>query len=210
MCTAALAVCLGAQYALAAGGNDHHEADTSSHGGDVHHAQSSAGLPQLDATTFPSQLFWLFISFAVLYFIFSKKSLPEISNIIESRQEHIEGDLATAEDMKQQAEQVQKAYESSLEQAREKATDVITGMQESMKARAEKENEGLRAQADKDIEALEKSIDQAKKEAMDDMHTIAAEVAAQAAQKIVGISADAEQVKSVIKEINGNNKPKAA
>ena len=29
--------------------------------------QSSAGLPQMDITTFPSQLFWLVITFAILY-----------------------------------------------------------------------------------------------------------------------------------------------
>ncbi|MGN7618804.1 MAG: hypothetical protein ACTJLM_02320 [Ehrlichia sp.] len=34
-------------------------------------------IPQLDVTSYSSQLFWFFLSFGVLYFVISKKSPTE-------------------------------------------------------------------------------------------------------------------------------------
>ena len=47
-------------------------ADYEGHGAE--HA-SSGGLPQFDPAWFPSQLFWLAVTFALLYVIFAKKTL---------------------------------------------------------------------------------------------------------------------------------------
>jgi len=37
----------------------------------------AAGLPQLDIATFPSQLIWLVITFAALFILMSRVSLPK-------------------------------------------------------------------------------------------------------------------------------------
>lgn len=169
--------------------------------GDGHHEASSSGLPQLDATTFPSQLFWLAVTFVLLYLIFSKKSLPEISGVLENRQQHIEDDLESAEKLKEEAEQAQRAYEESLTDAKEQATKALHDVQEKMKAKAEKQNNDFRAKAEKDIQGLEDRLNKAKEAAMDDMNTIAAEIASEAAKKIVGIDPDLEQAKTVVKAI---------
>ena len=191
-----------------AGGDVHGSSDYGDHHGD---AASSAGLPQLDATTFPSQLFWLAIAFTVMYIIFNNRSLPDISNVIESRQEHIDDDLKSAEQLKTEAEEVQQSYEQGLETARLEASKIIDDLQESIKSKAEKQNADFRGQAEKDIKDLEKRLNKAKADSMDEMQTIAAELASEAAKKIVGISTDVEDAKSVVKAINnGTRKAKAA
>ena len=50
----------------------------------------SLGLPQFDYTTYSSQLFWMFVTFTICYLVFSGKILPEISAVIQNRQERIE------------------------------------------------------------------------------------------------------------------------
>lgn len=57
------------------------------HPQEEHHA--SAGLPQMDTAWFPSQIFWLAITFGFLYVVFSKKVLPGISSTLESRRNQI-------------------------------------------------------------------------------------------------------------------------
>lgn len=206
-CTA----CYGLHAAFAAGGGGQHGAEPSGHGAQAgEHGGSSAGLPQLDVSTFPSQLFWLLVSFALLYAIFSKKTLPEISGVIENRQNYIEKDIASAEKMKSEAEEVQKAYEASLGKAREEATRVLADMQDEIRAKADQQSADFRGKAEAEIRALEKSLNKAKQGSMEEMHTIAAELATEAARKIVGIATDIEQAKTVIKAINGSNKAKAA
>lgn len=49
-------------------------------------------MPQFDSTFFPSQVFWLLVCFAVLYFAMSKIYLPRITSIIKERKKAIEHD----------------------------------------------------------------------------------------------------------------------
>lgn len=168
----------------------------------THHDAGGGGLPQLDVSTYPSQLFWLAIAFALMYFIFSRKSLPEISSVLENRQQHIESDLSHADSLKKDAEKAQLAYESSLVEARAKAHEAMHDAQETIQAKADKQSEEFRARVEQDIQALERSLQKAKEAAMDDMNTIAAEVASEAAKKIVGINPDIEQAKTVVKSLN--------
>jgi len=178
------------------------------HGGG--HGESSAGLPQLDVSTFPGQLFWLAVTFGILFFIFSKKSLPEISSVLENRQQHIQSDLETAGKLRTDAEKAQQTYEAGLEKARTDAAKAVQEVNDKIKAKAEKQNEAFRKKSEEDIQGLEKRLAKAKEDAMDDMNTIAAEVASAAAKKIVGIHPDVEQAKAVVKSINVTKKAKAA
>lgn len=188
----------------------HAVAEAAHHGGGHGHEGSSAGLPQLDASTFPSQLFWLCVAFAILYFIFSKKSLPEISGVLENRQNHIQSDLETAEKLKSDAEAAHDTYEKGLQSARDEAAKTLNDVQEKIKAKAEKQADTFRQKTEKEILALEEKLFAAKENALDDMNTIAAEIASEAAKKIVGINPDIEQAKTVVKALNGNTKAKAA
>src|SRR5690606_19013966 len=83
--------------------------------------ETSSGLPQFDPTWFASQLFWLLVAFGVLYLFFSKRTLPDLSSIIENRKNHIKADLDQAEELTTQAETVQSHYEQSLQGARNQA-----------------------------------------------------------------------------------------
>ena len=55
--------------------------------------QGSTGLPQMDITTFPSQLFWLVITFAILYIFMWRVVIPKLSTTIEERKDKISNDI---------------------------------------------------------------------------------------------------------------------
>lgn len=166
---------------------------------------SGGGLPQLDATTFVSQLFWLLVSFTIMYMIFSRRSLPEISGVLENRKNHIQGDLETAERLKGEAQKAQQTYEASLQNARDMASRAMHDAQEAIKANANKQTEAFRKKLDNEINAMDKRLASAKQSAMDDMTTVAAEIASEAAKRIVGINPDIEDAKTVVKSLNGHN-----
>ena len=48
-------------------------------------------MPQLDTSTFTSQLFWLVVCFFSMMFIMSKFIIPKIADIMEQRQRKIDG-----------------------------------------------------------------------------------------------------------------------
>lgn len=172
------------------------------HGGAEHAEGGSAGLPQFDPTTFPTQIFWLIVTFVILYAVFSSRVLPDISGILENRRVHIESDLETADRLRKEADSVQANYESNLDHARTESKRMVNDVHTTMKARAEAQINSLRDKADKDMHALEVRIEAAKGDAMDQMTTIAAEVASEAAAKIIGTPADLDRAKSVVQSIN--------
>ena len=79
-------------------------ATTEAHGDD----HGSGVFPPFDPATFPSQLLWLAITFAALYFLMSRVALPRIGSILETRRTRIEGDLKEAERLRQETPQAAK------------------------------------------------------------------------------------------------------
>ena len=50
-------------------------------------------MPQLEITTFPSQIFWLVVSFLMLYLIMSRIIIPRISFVIKKRETEIKNNV---------------------------------------------------------------------------------------------------------------------
>lgn len=180
--------------------------DDAAHGADHH---ESSGLPQLDPTWFASQIFWLFFVFGFLYLMFSRSILPAISNTLENRHEHVQGDLDTAQRLKTEAENVHKTYEEGLEKARNRANDLYREVEEDIKAKSEKQQSELRERLQNETELAEARIAKTKNDAMAEMTTIAAAIASEAAKKIVGIDMDIKSAENVVKDLNNKSKKAA-
>lgn len=164
---------------------------------------SKGGLPQFDPTWFASQVFWLAVSFATLYFIFAKKTLPEISGVIENRKNHIQSDLETAEKLTAEADSVHDAYQEGLTKAQDKASQAVQDVENDIKNKSAEAFDEFRARSEKEIKAAEDRINASKIATMDEMNSIAADAAAQAVEKIIGTSTDANQVKAIVESMSG-------
>ena len=108
-------------------------------------------MPQLDPSTFGSQLFWLAVSFVTLYVVLSVLVLPRIGATMAKRSEQLDGDLAEAEALRAKAEAALEAYEEALAQARTKALVVAQTM------RAEVQAETVRQKAELDAKLAEEA-----------------------------------------------------
>lgn len=81
------------------------------------HGAEASGMPQLDLTTFPNQIFWLIVTLVVIYYVLSRIALPRIAAVLAERQGTITNDLATAEELKLKAVEAEKAYDKALADA---------------------------------------------------------------------------------------------
>ena len=70
---------------------------------------AEAGMPQLDFSTFPNQIFWLLVTLVVIYLVLSRVALPRIGGVLAERKGTITNDLAAAEELKQSAVGAEKA-----------------------------------------------------------------------------------------------------
>jgi len=83
------------------------------------------GMPQFNVNTFPSQLFWLIITFSTLYFIVLFILLPRIRENIRLRKNKVSNDLERAESIKNEVENMIQTYESKINEAKNKANDIL-------------------------------------------------------------------------------------
>ena len=163
-------------------------------------------LPQLDVQTYASQIFWLIISFIVLYFLVAKVAMPRISEVLEERQERIEDDLDKAETLKKEAYVVRVEYEKALMLARERAHDA------TQQAKEEINRNGLEAEAlankkiSKMLKGAEDRIRSARAEiikgadiAADTIEkSVARTVVADTVRKMIGVDVSGEDVDKAI------------
>ena len=78
-------------------------------------------MPQLDTSTYLSQIFWLLLTFLSLWFFMSWFIIPRIEDILEQRRRKIDGYIQKAEKINKQALQSLEKYEKALKKAKEKA-----------------------------------------------------------------------------------------
>lgn len=78
-------------------------------------------MPQLDTSTYLSQIFWLLLTFLSLWFVMSWFIIPRIEDIMEQRRQKIDGFIQKAEKINKQALQSLDKYEKALKKAKEKA-----------------------------------------------------------------------------------------
>jgi F-type H+-transporting ATPase subunit b len=98
-------------------------------------ASEDVGMPQLDSTFFPSQLFWLFVTGMFLYVVLSKFALPVVGRMVELRDAKVREDLEAAYALKQQAEDIKINYTKSLRDADERAHTLVGTLTAELKAK---------------------------------------------------------------------------
>jgi F-type H+-transporting ATPase subunit b len=164
----------------------------------------SGGLPQLNPETYPTQLFWLAVTFGALLVLMSKVALPRVGEVLEARQEKIASDLDKAAGFKAEADAVIAAYEKANAEARASAQKAMAA------AAAEADKAGAKRQAElaadlaartKDAEAR---IAAAKQTALANVRSAATEAAQAAVARLAGVTVDegaaAATVDAVLKE----------
>lgn len=84
-------------------------------------APHAAGMPQLDFSSWPNQIFWLLVALVAIYLLLTRVALPRIGSVLSERRGAITNDLLAAEELKQKAKDAEKAYEAALAKARAEA-----------------------------------------------------------------------------------------
>lgn len=151
-------------------------------------------MPQLDISTYASQLFWLVVCFGALYLLLSKLALPRIATALEERRDRIADELDQAAELKRQSEEVLAAYESSLAHARERAhilaQETRYKLQQEADAQRQKHDEELREK----VTAAEARIADSKAQAQKQLQGVSSDLAELMLQRLVGTSISREKL----------------
>jgi len=160
-------------------------------------AGEAVGMPQLDFSTFPNQIFWLSVALLVTYLILSRLALPRIASVLSERQGTITSDISAAEDLKRRAEEAETAYNQALADARAEAGRIVA----EARAEIQQDLDAAIVTADAEIAAKsaesEKAIAEIRKGALDSIKAVANDTAKEVVASL-GVKADAKSVTAAV------------
>ena len=155
-------------------------------------------MPQLDISTFASQIIWLAITFATLFLVMWKVAVPRIADVLEARQQRIEDNLDKAATFKKDAEAAIEAYEKAIAEARSEALGLINETAQSIQAEAAKQEADLAETLQAKITESETAIAKARETAIAGIRDMAQDVAIAATEKLSGKAPDASAASKAI------------
>lgn len=170
----------------------------------------ATGLPQLDFTSFPSQIFWLVVACVVLYQLMSKVALPRIAGVLEERADAIADELDRAEEFRRKAAEAEEAYNQALADARAKAQ----GIAAETRAEIQKQIDEAMARADAEISAKvaesEKRIEEIREQAAEAVAEVAQDTAVAILERLMPEAKDEAAVKQAVQTRVGGRRRRAA
>lgn len=161
-------------------------------------SEHKEGMPQLNARTYPSQIFWLVIGFATLYYLMRRKALPRVTEILEARQERIAGDLDRAARLRDEAETAQRRHEEVVAQAQHKALERLRAVQERVAAENARRQAELEADLGRRLSEAEAGINAARERALGEVQNVAAEVAQAVVERLAGLRVSEAEVRDTL------------
>ena len=156
--------------------------------------------PPFDASTFPSQILWLAITFGLFSLFLKKVIMPRLGGILDVRENRIAQDIEQANRMKGDADAAVAAYEQELAEARANANVIGQKARDDGKAEAETARKSIEASLEAKLAEAEARVAKIKDAAMQDVGSIAEDTAAAIVSALGGKSARtdvAAAVKSV-------------
>ena len=93
----------------------------------------AVGMPQLDFSTFPNQLFWLVIFCVILFAIVKLFIIPRMEDIFVNRRKIIDGNVAKAEEIRLRVGEIEKQIEEELQKAKAQCDEIMSNSGNNIK-----------------------------------------------------------------------------
>ena len=94
---------------------------------------NAVGMPQLDFSTFPNQIFWLVVFCVVLFAIVKLFIIPRMEDIFANRRKIIDGNIAKAEEIRLRVSEIEKQIEEELQKAKSQCDEIMSNSGSNIK-----------------------------------------------------------------------------
>ena len=165
-------------------------------------AAESGGMPQLNPEFWISQIFWLTLTFGILYIILSKLILPKISDNLESRKSQILENIEAAEKQRENSEEKLKEYEEIVSKSKMEAKSIFNQAREKALKDISAKKEVLDKQIDEEISKAEQEIKELQSGAAEKINKIAIETSSELIQKLIGAEVNNSSISAIVDDLS--------
>ena len=165
-------------------------------------AAESGGMPQLNPEFWISQIFWLTLTFGILYVVLSKLILPKISANLELRKSQIQENIEAAEKQRENSESKLKEYDEIIQKSKLEAKNIFKDAKEKVLKDISSKKEILDKQIDEEISNAEKEIETLKKGAAEKINKIAIETSSDLVKKLIGAEVNNSSISAIVDDLS--------
>ena len=168
-------------------------------------AAESGGMPQLNPEFWVSQIFWLTLTFGILYVVLSKLILPKISANLELRKSQIQENIEAAEKQRESSESKLKEYDEIILKSKLEAKNIFKDAREKALKDVNSKKEILDKQINEEINNAEIEIQILKKSASEKINKIAIETSSDLIKKIIGTEVNNSSISAIVADLSKKN-----
>ena len=165
----------------------------------------SGGMPQLNPEFWISQIFWLTLTFGILYFVLSKLILPKISENLELRKSQIQENIEAADKQRKDSENKLKEFEEILSKSKIEAKNIFKDAREIALKDINSKKEILDKQIDEEIQKVEEEIEILKKSAPEKINKIAIETSSELVKTFLGAEVNKSNISAIVDDLSKRN-----
>jgi len=169
-------------------------------------AAESGGMPQLNPEFWISQIFWLIITFGILFIVLTKVILPKISDNLETRKSQILENIETADKQKEESQKKIDEYEKIILESKIKAKNYFNDAREKILEDINKKRAALEKELDEEISSTENELSEFKKSSGDKVIKIAAETSAELIKELIGEGVNSSSIAAIVEDQAKMNK----
>lgn len=171
-------------------------------------SSESGGMPQLNPEFWFSQIFWLIITFGVLFIVLSKLILPKISANLEARKSQILENIGAAEKQKEASENIIKEYEKIILDSKNEAKNYFNKARGQILKDIDKKRKTLKNEINEEIKKAEKEIDDLKNKSPEKINKIVVETSSDLVKQLIGVEVNNSSISAIVEDISKKVKEK--
>jgi len=168
-------------------------------------AAESGGMPQLNPEFWISQIFWLTLTFGILYVVLSKLILPKISANLELRKSQIQENIEAAEKQRENSEVKLKEYDEIILKSKMEAKNIFKDARDKVLKDINSKKETLDKQIDDEVKKAEQEIEVLKKGAPERINKIAIETSSELVKKLIGAEVNNSSISAIVDDLSKRN-----
>ena len=168
----------------------------------------SSGMPQLNPKFWFSQIFWLILTFGILFIVLSKLILPKISKNLEVRKFQILENIETAEKQREESENKIKEYEKIIHDSKNEAKNYFNKAREKVLKDIDNKREILENNINEEIVKVEKEISELKNKSAETINKIAIEISSDIVKQLIGVQVNNSSISATVENISKKVKEK--
>ena len=169
-------------------------------------ATENSGMPQLNPEFWISQIFWLILTFGILYVLLSKLILPKISANLEIRKSQILENVEAAEKQREESEQKIKNYEKIIQDSKVEAKNYFNQTREKILKNINQKKNNLENELNEEIKKAENEIKELKNKSPEKINKIAIETSSDLIKQLMGIQVNNSSISAIVNSLSKENR----